>query len=114
MRRKLLLLLLLLNPTRQRLSQLEEKAAYPTIILSHYESQGLNSQEASIKVIEDLHNAFYRVFSSGRGRKDKLMANTSRKVDIASSKLAILDMKVESKPRYGEAFAIGVPSGVTL
>ncbi|KAG2728412.1 hypothetical protein I3843_01G199800 [Carya illinoinensis] len=92
----------------------KRKLPTPQELISHYESQGLDPQEASTKVIEDLQNALYRVISSGRGRKDKLMADTLRKVDAANSRLAILDMKVDSKPGYGEAFAIGVASGVTL
>ncbi|KAG6668940.1 hypothetical protein CIPAW_01G207600 [Carya illinoinensis] len=71
----------------------KRKLPTPQELISHYESQGLDPQEASTKVIEDLQNALYRVISSGRGRKDKLMADTLRKVDAANSRLAILDMK---------------------
>lgn len=91
-----------------------KKLPTPGELVSHYESQGLDSNEASIKVIEDLQNALFRVISSGRGRKDKFMAETSRKIDATNSRLAILDMKVDSKPGYGETFAIGIASGVAL
>lgn len=42
------------------------------------------------------------------------MAETSRKIDATNSRLAVLDMKMDSKPGYGETFAIGVASGLTL
>lgn len=90
------------------------KMPSPQELISHYESKGLESQEASIKVIEDLQTALYRVISSGRGRKDKLLANASRKIDATNNRLAILDMKVDSKPGYAQTFAIGVASGLTL
>lgn len=90
------------------------KVPSPQELISHYESKGLDSQEASMKVIEDLQAALFRVISSGRGRKDKLLAETSRKIDTTNSRLAILDMKVDSKPGYGQSFALGVASGLTL
>lgn len=90
------------------------KLPTPRELVSHYESQGLDSQEASFKVIEDLQNALFRVISSGRGRKDKFMAETSRKIDATNSRLAVLDMKVDSKPGYGETFVIGIASGVAF
>ncbi|XP_048428439.1 uncharacterized protein LOC125471763 [Pyrus x bretschneideri] len=99
-------------PTPQK----PQKTKLPTAqeLISHYESQGLDSQEASLKVICDLQTALYRVISSGRGRKDKILAETSRKIDSTNNSLAILNMKVDSKPGFGEAFGIGVASGVTL
>ncbi|GMY38282.1 Ribosomal-like protein, putative [Fagus crenata] len=92
----------------------KRKLPSPQELITHYESQGLDSQQASIKVIEDLQNALFRVITSGRGKKDKFMAETSRKIDAANTRLAVLDMKVDSKPGFGETFAIGVASGVTL
>ncbi|KAM1010810.1 hypothetical protein ACFX13_046987 [Malus domestica] len=99
-------------PTPQK----PQKTKLPTAqeLISHYESQGLDSQEASLKVIGDLQTALYRVISSGRGRKDRILAETSRKIDSTNNSLAILNMKVDSKPGFGEAFGIGVASGVTL
>ncbi|XP_057968557.1 uncharacterized protein LOC131158027 [Malania oleifera] len=93
-----------------------QKRKLPTAreLISHYESQGMDAQEASLKVIDDLQNALFRVVTSGRGRKDKFMAETSRKLDTANTRLAILEMKVDSKPGYGETFAIGVASGAAL
>lgn len=92
----------------------KRKLPTPQELISHYESQGLDTQEASLKVIGDLQTALFRVISSGRGRKDKLLAETSRKIDNTNKSLAILNMKLDSKPGYGESFAIGVASGLTL
>ncbi|BFG24007.1 hypothetical protein CerSpe_102810 [Prunus speciosa] len=92
----------------------KKKLPTPQELISHYESQGLDTQEASLKVIGDLQAALFRVITSGRGRKDKLLAETSRKIDSTNNSLAILNMKMDSKPGYGEAFGIGVASGVTL
>ena len=92
----------------------KRKLPKPEELISHYESQGLDSREASVKVIEDLQAALFRVISSGRGKKDKLLLDASRKIDSANSRLSILDMKIDSKPGYGETFAIGLASGLTL
>lgn len=64
-----------------------------------------------MKVIEDLQNVLVRVVSSGRGKKDKFMVESSRKLDSVNSRLAILELKVDSKPGYGQTLAIGVAAG---
>src|SRR5574337_1068296 len=86
------------------------KPPSPQELISHYESQGLTSHDASIKVIEDLQNALFRIISSGRGKKDKLLVETSRKIDATNNRLAILDLKLDSKPGYAETFALGLAS----
>ncbi|XP_027333258.1 uncharacterized protein LOC113848077 [Abrus precatorius] len=93
-----------------------QKRKLPTAkeLISHYESQGMDSQEASMKVIEDLQKALFGVISSGRGKKDKLLTESSRKVDAVNNRLTVLDMKLDSKPGYVETFAIGLVSGATL
>ncbi|XP_048448090.1 uncharacterized protein LOC103927777 [Pyrus x bretschneideri] len=92
----------------------EDKAANPTRAHTPLQVQGLDSQEASLKVIGDLQTTLFKVISSDRGRKDKILAETSRKIDSTNNILAILNMKVDSKPGFGETFGIGVASGVTL
>ncbi|XP_057417481.1 uncharacterized protein LOC130711766 [Lotus japonicus] len=91
-----------------------KKLPSPRELISHYESQGMETEEASLKVIEDLQKALFGVISSGRGKKDKLLSDSSRKMDAVNSRLAILDMKLDSKPGYVETFAIGVASGAAL
>ncbi|TKY60217.1 hypothetical protein E2542_SST17312 [Spatholobus suberectus] len=93
-----------------------KKMKLPTAkeLISHYESQGMDSQEASMKVIEDLQKALFTVVSSGRGKQDKLLTESSRKVDAISNRLTVLDMKLDSKPGYVETFAIGLASGAAL
>lgn len=95
-------------------NQKRKQLPTPKELISHYESQGLDSQEASVKVIEDLQAALFRVISSGRAKKDKLLLDASRKVDSANSRLALVDSKLDSKPGYGETFVIGLASGLAL
>ncbi|KAA0064210.1 hypothetical protein IC582_016101 [Cucumis melo] len=90
------------------------KPPSPQELISHYESQGHTSHDASIKVIDDLQNALFKIISSGRGKKDKLLLETSRKIDATNSRLAVLDLKLDSKPGYAETFALGLASGSVL
>ncbi|XP_074293953.1 uncharacterized protein LOC141621169 [Silene latifolia] len=84
------------------------KIPTPQELITHYESQGMNTQEASIKVIDDLQHTLFRVITSRKGRKDKFMGEASRKLDAACNRLAIVEKKVDSKPGYTESFVIGV------
>ncbi|OIW00377.1 hypothetical protein TanjilG_05727 [Lupinus angustifolius] len=97
-----------LSPTQKR------KLATPKELIAHYESQGMETQEASIKVIEDLQKALFGVITSGRAKKDKQFVETNRKVDSVNNRLTILAMKLDSKPGYAETFAIGLASGAAL
>ncbi|KAK7318682.1 hypothetical protein RJT34_03387 [Clitoria ternatea] len=92
----------------------KRKLPTPKELISHYESQGMDSEEASMKVIEDLQKALFGVISSGRGKKDKVLVEASRKVDAVNNRLTVLDMKLDSKPGYVETFAIGLASGAAL
>ena len=93
----------------------KKKFPTPQELISHYQTQGLDSQQASIKVIEDLQNVVMRVVSSNsRSKKDKFLVDTSRKIDSVNSRLAVVDMKLDSKPGYLETFAIGIASGAAL
>lgn len=83
----------------------------PEELISHYESQGLEKNEASMKVIEDLQNVIFRVLSSRRGNKEKFMAKSSRMLDTVNTRLNILELKLDSKPGFGETLAIGVAAG---
>uniref|UniRef100_A0A803LM87 Uncharacterized protein n=1 Tax=Chenopodium quinoa TaxID=63459 RepID=A0A803LM87_CHEQI len=42
------------------------------------------------------------------------MAEASRKLDTANTRLAIIEMKLDSKPGYPESVAIGVTSTVAF
>ncbi|GLU21871.1 hypothetical protein SLE2022_379830 [Rubroshorea leprosula] len=93
----------------------KRKVPTPQELISHYQTQGLDSQEASVKVIEDLQNVLLRVISSNnKSKKDKLILETSRKMDSLNGRLAVVDMKLDSKPGYAETFAIGVASGAAF
>ncbi|EOY26263.1 Ribosomal protein-related, putative [Theobroma cacao] len=94
----------------------KKKIPTPQELISHYQTQGLDSQQASIKVIEDLQNVVMRVVSSNsKSKKDnKFLIDTSRKIDSVNSRLAVVDMKLDSKPGYLETLAIGIASGAAL
>ncbi|KAF8407351.1 hypothetical protein HHK36_006479 [Tetracentron sinense] len=101
------------SPSKKKEPQSQKKTKLPTPqeLVAHYESQGLDNKEASMKVIEDLQMVLFRLVGSGRGKKDKFMAESLRKLEKSSTRLAILELKMDSKPGYGESLAIGVASG---
>ncbi|XP_060174122.1 uncharacterized protein LOC132604577 [Lycium barbarum] len=95
------------------------KLPSPKELVSHYESQGMDSLEASFKVIDDLQGALFRVISSSRIDKNRnnnrnMSSDTSRKLDVINARLLSLDMKVDSKPGYPQTLAIGVAAGAFL
>uniref|UniRef100_A0A5B6Z7Z1 Uncharacterized protein n=1 Tax=Davidia involucrata TaxID=16924 RepID=A0A5B6Z7Z1_DAVIN len=117
-----------LNPAKEKGSG-GQKRKLPSAqeLIAHYESQGLQTQEASIRVIEDLQNVLFRVVTtsgsgsgSGSGSSSKnqklFMGETwsRRKLDVLNSRLLNLDRKIDSKPGYPETLAIGVASGALL
>ncbi|EEF48709.1 uncharacterized protein LOC8259947 [Ricinus communis] len=104
------------NPSSKEKNKVaKKKGPTPQELISHYQSKGLDSQEASVKVIEDLQNLLFRVVSANnKNKKDKLTAETLRKVDVVQNRVGILDMKIDSKPGYFETFAIGVASGAAF
>ncbi|GMI91960.1 hypothetical protein like AT1G16790 [Hibiscus trionum] len=94
----------------------KRKIPTPQELISHYQTQGLDAQEASVKVIEDLQNVVMRVVSSANAKpkKDKFLVEASRKLDSVNNRLSVVDMKLDSKPGYLETFAIGVASGAAF
>ncbi|KAK8645773.1 hypothetical protein V6N13_119586 [Hibiscus sabdariffa] len=54
------------------------------------------------------------VSSNAKPKKDKFLIDASRKMDSVSNRLAVVDMKLDSKPGYLETFAIGVASGAAF
>ncbi|XP_010537746.1 PREDICTED: uncharacterized protein LOC104812333 [Tarenaya hassleriana] len=96
--------------------QKPKKFPTPQELISHYQERGIEPAEASVKVIEDLQNALMRVVSSSRNAtaKNKLFADASRKIDAVNGRLAVVDAKLDSKPGYGETFALGLASGAAL
>ncbi|KAL5718132.1 hypothetical protein ACHQM5_011068 [Ranunculus cassubicifolius] len=95
---------------------LPKKSQIPTPqeLIHHYESQGLQTNEATMKVIEDLQNVLVRVISSSRGKKDRFMGESSRKLEHMNTRLAILELKMDSKPGFGQSLAIGVGAGAIV
>lgn len=72
----------------------------------------MDSKEASVKVIEDLQSLVMRVVS--RKKSDKFMVDASRKIDGINARMAVVDMKLDSKPGVAQTFAIGVAAGAAL
>ncbi|XVF74927.1 hypothetical protein PTKIN_Ptkin13bG0149500 [Pterospermum kingtungense] len=103
---------------RDNINNNKAKKKMPTAqeLISHYQTQGLDSEQASIKVIEDLQNVVMRVVSSNsKSKKDtKFFIDTSRKLDSLNNRLAVVDMKLDSKPGYLQTFAIGIASGAAF
>ncbi|KAL8110618.1 uncharacterized protein LOC141670756 [Apium graveolens] len=99
-----------------------KKLPTPTELVAHYESKGLNPQEASLKVIEDLQKALFRKLvlenknrkSGSPGETGNGSVSSSRKLDVINSRLMNLEMKVDMKPGYLQSLAIGVVSGAAV
>lgn len=92
----------------------------PRELVGHYEKQGMETQEAALKVIDDLQNALLRmtVSSSSGGRPSPpgagSLSETSKKLDVINARLLQLEMKVDSKPGYAPSLAVGIASGAVL
>lgn len=91
----------------------------PREMITHYESKGMDAQEASLKVIEDLQNALFRRLVLERKKMKKAggggdSTSSSQKLDVINSRLINLDLKLDSKPGYPQTLAIGVASGTLL
>jgi hypothetical protein len=61
-------------------SNQKKKIPSPKEFISYYESQGMDSQEASLNVIEDLQKALVGIISSGKGKKVRVFNESSRKM----------------------------------
>ncbi|KAJ4788074.1 hypothetical protein LUZ62_039320 [Rhynchospora pubera] len=79
----------------------------PEEILSHYESQGLDTRAASLQAISHLQALLFKTVASNS-------ASSVRKVDTINTRLAIIEAKLDSKPGFVQSFAIGVVSGAAL
>ncbi|KAL3835344.1 hypothetical protein ACJIZ3_010080 [Penstemon smallii] len=83
-----------------------KKMPSPQELVSHYEKQGMETQDASLKVIQELQGALFRIIAANRSPKSADV--TSAKLDAIHSRLLQIEMKVDSKPSYPQALAIGV------
>ncbi|XP_020580567.1 uncharacterized protein LOC110024759 [Phalaenopsis equestris] len=86
----------------------------PEEILTFYESQGLDHRAASLKAIEDLQSALLRGAAASRRNRLAPSGDLQRKVDNINTSLAILQMKLDSKPGFPESLAIGLASGALI
>ncbi|XP_063948976.1 uncharacterized protein LOC108209246 isoform X1 [Daucus carota subsp. sativus] len=99
-----------------------KKLPTPSEMIAHYESKGLTTQQASLRVIEDLQKALFRKLvventtrkAVNAGDTTAAGVSSGRKLDVINSRLMNLDMKVDTKPGYPQALAIGVASGVMV
>lgn len=91
----------------------------PQEMVAHYEKQGMATQDASLKVIGDLQGALFRVIAANSkrgGDSSNSNPNTSSpqvisaKLDAVHSHLVQLETKLDSKPSYPQALALGVAS----
>ncbi|KZV27232.1 hypothetical protein F511_04685 [Dorcoceras hygrometricum] len=91
------------NPNKKKKSS--GRLPSPQEMVSHYEKQGMGTQQASLKVIQDLQSALFRMAAANRSRK-----SADSKLDAVQSRLLHLEMKIDSKPSYPQALALGVAS----
>lgn len=91
----------------------------PQEMVAHYEKQGMATQEASLKVIGDLQGALFRMIAANSkrgGDSSNSNSNTSSpqvisaKLDAVHSHLVQLETKLDSKPSYPQALALGFAS----
>ncbi|CAH8388920.1 unnamed protein product [Eruca vesicaria subsp. sativa] len=104
------------KPKQNQTGRKQKTKKFPTAteLISHYQEQGLEPAEASVKVIEDLQNALVRIVSSSKNNsKDKLLTD-ARKIDAINGRLAVVDAKLETKPGYVVTFVLGLASGAAL
>ncbi|KAK3035527.1 LOW QUALITY PROTEIN: hypothetical protein RJ639_034732 [Escallonia herrerae] len=95
----------------------KRKLPSPRELIAHYESQGMETQDASIKVIEDLQNAVFSRRQSQWQQQQEAGRRDAAPVSEAGCdqrRLVNLEMKVDSKPGYAQTLAIGVASGALL
>ncbi|CAH9118730.1 unnamed protein product [Cuscuta europaea] len=89
------------------------KMKSPKEMVSHYEAQGMGTEEASLKVIDELQKVLFGMAVTSRDQGGAA-GTTSRKLDSINSRLIRLDMKLDSKPSYPQSLAIGVASGALV
>lgn len=82
----------------------------PEEVLAHYESQGLSPREASLRAVRELQAILFRYAA----KKERFAADSPRKLDGVNTRLAVLEMKLDSKPGFPESLAIGVASGAIV
>ncbi|KAG6425726.1 hypothetical protein SASPL_109929 [Salvia splendens] len=90
----------------------KKKMPSPQELVTHYEKQGMATQEASLKVIGDLQGALFRMISANNKRDDSNSSPQviSAKLDAVHARLVQLETKLDSKPSYPQALALGVAS----
>ncbi|KAL0414935.1 UNVERIFIED_CONTAM: hypothetical protein Slati_3325400 [Sesamum latifolium] len=100
------------QPPPEQSKKKSKRMPTPRELVSHYEKQGMETQEASLKVIQDLQGALFRMITANRNRNRNRNSPdvTSAKLDAIHSRLLHLEMKLDSKPSYPQALAIGVTS----
>ncbi|KAG6400257.1 hypothetical protein SASPL_137082 [Salvia splendens] len=90
----------------------KKKMPSPQELVTHYEKQGMSTQEASLKVIGDLQGALFRMISANNKRDDSNSSPQviSAKLDAVYARVAQLETKLDYKPSYPQALALGVAS----
>ncbi|KZV40138.1 hypothetical protein F511_24623 [Dorcoceras hygrometricum] len=76
------------NPNKKKSSG---RLPNPQEMVSHYEKQGMETQQASLKVIQDLQSALFRMAAANHSRK-----SADSKLDAVQSRLLHLEMKIDS------------------
>lgn len=75
-------------------------------MVAHYESKGMDTQEASLRVIDDLQNLLLKVVAVNNSKNKE-----KRSYSNVDEVLKRMESKLDSKPGYPQSIAIGFLSG---
>lgn len=81
-------------------------------LIKHYESQGMDTKQASVKVINDLQKALFRLITT-KG-KNPQQQQPGVELDVIKGRLMSMDMKLDSKPGYPQMLGLGVASSAVF
>ena len=90
----------------------KKKMPSPRELVTRYEKQGMSTQEASLKAIGDLQGAMFRMIAAKNKRDDSNSSPQviSAKLDAVHARLVQLETKLDYKPSYPQALALGIAS----
>lgn len=89
----------------------------PAELLAVYEAKGLNPTEASHQAINDLQNVISNLLYSRARSSDRDQSSQqgiSSKIDYISTRLSLLEMKVDTKPGMAQTLVLGVSASALV
>lgn len=92
----------------------KSKKPNPEELLALYEAKGLNPTEASHQAIHDLQSVISNLLYSRARSSDRSSQQFSSQLDPISTRLSLLEMKVDTKPGMAQTLALGVSAGAIV